>query len=168
MSYTYNQELLNWTFQAEQKNNRRKTFSILIVDDDIMNGNNLKTILSKRGHNVSFVDDGPECIIASQENMYDMMFIDYHMKGIDGAQVADIVKNNKTILFAYTGDNSKKALEDFKNVGMNGVLIKPFDMDAIDMLMNKMETATIINKNDINLLSRKSGRSVIIFDELRC
>lgn len=163
MSYTYSVR------NTEQHTNRRKTFSILIVDDDSMIANNLKTLLNFRGHNVTYVDDGAQCIAQCQENKYDIVFLDYHMEGLDGAQAAEIVKSEekRTIVFAYTGDNSDKALTNFKSVGMDGVIVKPVDSQSIDMLMNKIENSVYLDKSTITTIARKSDRSILIFDEIK-
>ncbi|AYV75649.1 MAG: PAS domain-containing sensor histidine kinase [Terrestrivirus sp.] len=163
----------NYNYSTRSVNhieNRRKIFNILIVDDDENIANNLKLLLNSRGHNVMVVNDGIRCIsrCKDDETHFDIVFLDYHMDDIDGAQVADIVRDDKkkTIIFAYTGDSSEKALTDFKNVGMSGAVIKPITVNCIDMLMSKLENSTILDKNSISMLSRKSYRSILIFDEI--
>ena len=150
--------------------NRRKIFNILIADDDTNIASNLQSLLNLRGHIVNIVDDGIGCIskCKNTENFFDIVFLDYHMDGLDGAQVAEIVKDDgkKTLVFAYTGDNSDKALNEFKIAGMDGAIIKPIDIKGIDMLMNKLENSSHIDKTTINSLSRKTERSILIFDEI--
>jgi CheY-like chemotaxis protein len=166
MTYTY----FNYP-TVEQQQERRKSFNILIVDDDLTIANSLKTVLNFRGHNVTVVDDGIRCITQCQneENHFDIVFLDYHMDGLDGARVAEIVKDkkNKSIIFAYTGDNSDKALKDFKSVGMDGAIIKPVDINGIDLLMNKLENCVTLDKSLINMIARKSSKSILIFDDLK-
>ena len=166
MSYT------NYTVTAlikEQQETRRKSFRILIVDDDQNIANSLSTLLNFRGHNVTYVDDGAQCIARCQDDKYDIVFLDYHMEGLDGAQAAEIVKDNakKTLVFAYTGDSSDKAISDFKTVGMDGVIVKPVDSASMDMLMNKIENSTCLDKATITSIARKSSRSILIFDEVQ-
>ena len=124
----------NYSYQMERMpvshaENRRKVFNILIADDDTNIANNLKTLLNLRGHNVYVVDDGIGCISKCKDTQtfFDIVFLDYHMDGLDGAQVAEIVKDDgkKTLVFAYTGDNSDKAIHEFKIAGMDGAIIKP-------------------------------------------
>lgn len=151
-----------------KEENKKKIFSILIVDDDVDVGENLKVLLSLRGHNTVFVDDGIRCIshCRDKDKYYDIIFLDYHMDGLDGAQVAEIVKekNKKTLIFAYTGDNSEKAIDDFKHVGMDGAIIKPIDIPSIEMLMTKLEQSNCLDKNLIRTISRKSANSILIFE----
>jgi CheY-like chemotaxis protein len=151
--------------------NSRKIFNILIVDDDVNVAENFKILLSCRGHNVMTVHDGIRCISKCTDNdiHFDIIFLDYHMSDLDGIQVAEIVKDNgkKTIIFAYTGDNSEKTLCEFKMAGMDGVIVKPMDISGLEMLMNKLENTNSLNKESISILSKKSGKSILIFDEIK-
>lgn len=146
---------------------KRKTFSILIVDDDIDVANNLKTLLELRGHNVTVVDDGLRCITHCKERHYDIVFMDYHMEGLDGAQVTHILKNDrkKSLIFAYTGDDSQKAINDFKQVGMDGAIIKPIDIHNIEFLMSKLELLSILDTSMVKNITKKSCRSILIFEQ---
>lgn len=146
---------------------KRKTFNILVVDDDIDVANTLKQILEIRGHNVTVVDDGMRCITHCKDKAkhYDIVFMDYHMEGLDGTQVTEIVKSDKekTLIFAYTGDNSTQAINDFKQVGMNGVIIKPIDISSIELLMNKIETLNTLDLSSIKMIDKRSLHTILIF-----
>jgi len=145
----------------------RKVLSILIVDDDLDIADNLRKLLELRGHNVVVVDDGMRCIThcKDKERHYDIVFMDYHMDGLDGAQVADIVKSDthKTLIFAYTGDNSQRAINDFKQVGMDGAIIKPIDIKCIELLMSKLEQCTVLDNCTIKYLHKQSSKSILFF-----
>lgn len=147
---------------------KRKIFNILVVDDDIDVADSLKTLLKSRGHNVTVVDDGLRCIshCKDKKKFYDIVFIDYHMEGLDGAQVTEIVKddNKKSLIFAYTGDDSQKAINDFKQVGMDGAIIKPIDINSIELLMSKLELLSFLDNSIIRNITKKSCRSILIFD----
>ena len=146
---------------------KRKTFSILIVDDDTDIADNLKNILELRGHIVTIVDDGLRCITHCKDKKkhYDIVFMDYHMDGLDGAQVTEFIKNDKkkSLIFAYTGDDSQRAINDFKHVGMDGAIIKPIDIQSIELLMSKLELSTDLDITIIKHITQKSSRSILIF-----
>lgn len=148
---------------------KRKTFNILIVDDDIDVADSLKDLLELRGHKVTVVDDGLRCITHCKDRNkhYDIVFIDYHMEGLDGAQVTEIVKNDKkkSLIFAYTGDNSQKAIEDFKHVGMDGAIIKPIDIRSIELLMSKLELSNNLDTYTVKNINKKSFGSILIFEQ---
>jgi len=158
------------SYKVTEKNQlRRKIFNILIVDDDVDVAENLQKLLELRGHNITIVDDGLRCIThcKDKDKYYDIIFLDYHMDGLDGAEVADIVKQDgkKTLIFAYTGDSSQRALNDFKEVGMDAVIIKPIDIKSIDLLMTKLEQTQILNSSVIKNITKKSSRSILFFSD---
>lgn len=149
---------------------KRKTFDILIVDDDLEVADNFKQILELRGHRVTVVDDGLRCIThcLDSEKHYDIVFMDYHMEGLDGARVTEIVKydsnKNKTLIFAYTGDNSIKAIDDFKQVGMDGAIIKPVSIKNLELLLDKLELSLVLDTEVVKSIDKKTARSIMIFN----
>ena len=132
--YKYNRDYL---YQKKRKLN------ILIVDDDINSLNLFKEILEMRGHNVMTSDEGMKCISKCMNNTYDIIFLDYHIGDINGVELTDCLKDvlhNTSTIFAYTGDNSKDAIDKFKNIGMSGAIIKPIDINIIDKIIEQFES----------------------------
>jgi CheY-like chemotaxis protein len=146
----------------------KKNMNILIVDDDIMGAECLKEILELHNHTVNIIDDAIRCITLCQNNKYDIVFMDYHMEGLDGAQITMLLKDQKigkTIIFAYTGDNSNAAIKQFKETGMNGAIIKPIDMNSFEILLNYLEAHYFLyfNNQNTSLIAKKSNKSILIF-----
>ncbi len=157
----------NLSIVKNQNIYKRRVLNILIVDDDTQLGNLLKQIIEFRGHSVTFVDDGPRCITHCKLHAYDLIFIDYHMEGLNGVDVATIVKTEKdidknTLIFAYTGDQSLLAINHFKNAGMNGAIIKPTDVKSIESLIQNLEIRTELDQEIIKSLNRRN-KDLIIF-----
>lgn len=127
----------------------KQQFKILVVDDDIHIAETFGEILKNRGHSVTIVTEGIECINKCQNTSYDIIFIDFHLKNdkyeydeTNGAEITDLLKtvcSVNCIVFAITGDDSVTAIKKFKTVGMDGALIKPFDIRVINNLMNSLE-----------------------------
>lgn len=156
------------TISIIKSKQHRQRFSILIVDDDELISETFGEILSNRGHNVMTVHDSASCINKCQKQKFDIIFMDFHMENVNGVDMTDLLKNvcnNKSIIFALTGDDSKKALEQFKNIGMDGAIIKPLNIDLIDKLMNTLEFKTEIDKCIIKtLLISTHKNQLILFD----
>ena len=92
---------------------QKKIMNILIVDDDLNSSNSIKEILELNGHGITIIDEPARCITLCQNNKYDLVFMDYHMEGLNGSQITEILKENNcgnTIIFAHTGDNSNKII----------------------------------------------------------
>lgn len=156
--------------------NKSKRLNILIVDDNEMCSELFKEYLSLRGHNVISLNEGVKCISECMKNKYDIIFLDYHIGDIDGIELADCLKDvlkTKSKIYAYTGDNSPNAIKKFKEIGMNGVLLKPLNLKKINNIIidienqNQMNTINknTINKNTINknTINKKVSDSVIFF-----
>ncbi len=67
---------------------------ILVVDDDIMTQNMLKTTLAKAGYNPVVASNGMEAIKLATERRPSIIILDIMMPGIDGGEVADILRKD--------------------------------------------------------------------------
>jgi CheY-like chemotaxis protein len=133
--------------------NNKKKLDILIVDDDTNSSELFKELLSLRGHNVSSIDEGVKCISNCMKNKYDIIFLDYHIGDIDGVELADCLKDvlkSEALIYAYTGDNSPDALKKFREIGMNGAIIKPINIKTINNILIDIEQQNIYIKKNNN------------------
>jgi len=133
---------------------KSKRLDILIVDDDVFSAELFKEYLSIMGHNVLSLNEGVKCISYCMKNKFDIIFLDYHIGDIDGVELADCLKDVlkiKSKIYAYTGDNKPESIKKFKDIGMDGVLIKPIDLNKINNIIieNENKNTHIQNKNII-------------------
>ena len=147
--------------------NKKKSLNILIVDDDNECSTLFKKILELRGHKVDSINEGIGCVSKCHKTNYDIIFMDYHIEDIDGDQISTIIRedlNNKSKIFAYTGDKTNSAIENFKHSGMDGALFKPIDMNLFHDVMNIFERDHMeIDQESLNRISRKSKGNIFIF-----
>jgi two-component system alkaline phosphatase synthesis response regulator PhoP len=66
---------------------------ILVADDDLISQNMLRSTLTKAGYSVSAASDGPEAVRLAREQHPDVIILDIMMPGMDGGEVAEILKN---------------------------------------------------------------------------
>lgn len=133
----------------------KKKLNILIVDDDNNSSELFKEYLTIRGHNVYTLDEGVKCISSCMKNKYDIIFLDYHIGDIDGVELADClidVLKTESLIYAYTGDNSIDAIKKFKEIGMNGVIIKPINLTEINNIIIDIEEKNIRKKKYSNII----------------
>jgi len=148
---------------------RTKRLNILIVDDDQQSSKLFKELLETRGHNVSSISDEGQCIstcLKNNKNNFDVIFLDYHLESINGVELADIIKDSfksSSIMFAYTGDFSNDALNKFKNIGMNGVIIKPINPELINQVMGHIEQNGNIDSVFVKRIAKTNQDSLIFF-----
>ena len=112
------------------------------MDDDENSRESLRDIIKLRGHECVVLDEGMKCVNRCSETKFDIIFMDYHINELDaetqgeldGTDVIKIIRECFDIwiqVYAYTGDCTEKALNDFKH-NMNGAFIKPIDPQLIN------------------------------------
>ena len=85
---------------------------------------------------------------------------------IDGAVITKCIREDKksegkkSLIFAYTGDNSQAAINKFKNSGMNGVIFKPIDITILNKFMNSLESNTYL----FNEIFKEYKKSLMLFN----
>ena len=114
---------------------------ILIVDDDIINQNMLKTTLASAGYSVTVVSNGEEAIIKANENSPHIIMLDIMMPEIDGGEVANILrsdektKNIPIIFLSSLISEEEEKVRDKK--GLTSFLSKPFVRDKLLNLIGR-------------------------------
>lgn len=75
-----------------------KKAKILLVDDEVAFTKYLSFFLSKRGHAVSAVYDGPSAINIVEEDDFDVAILDLRMPGLDGIETLKVLKKKKPFM----------------------------------------------------------------------
>jgi two-component system sensor histidine kinase/response regulator len=70
--------------------------SILVIDDDIVSQNMLRSTLAQAGYSVTVASNGEEGIKKASEQLPDLIILDIMMPEMDGGEVAIILKNDPT------------------------------------------------------------------------
>lgn len=106
---------------------------LLLVEDDQMLGQALKTGLIQGGYTVDWLTDGESAIKALHSDVFDLMVLDIGLPGMSGVEVLKTIRKEQDqipvmILTAYD------ALEDRVvglDAGADDYLVKPFDLDEL-------------------------------------
>jgi|GEM_PF-949607 len=118
--------------------------SFLVVDDNPEIRESLKELLSQLDCSVSLAEDGYEAIDKSRERDYDVILLDVKMPGIDGIETAVKIRqeNNQVFILLMTAFSMEELAEKALSAGVDGVIIKPFDVkDLLSHLSRKEEAA---------------------------
>ena len=126
---------------------------ILVIEDEKLLAQSIKTVLESKGFDVEVVYDGETGAQYAELRVYDLLILDVMMPKMDGYQVARQVRADRctTPILMLT---AKSGLEDRiagLNAGADYYLTKPFDIRELLAC--------------INALLRRQGNQV---DELRC
>ena len=113
---------------------------ILIIEDERMLADSLKTLLSGKGFDVEAVYDGQTGTEYAELGIYDLLILDVMMPGMDGYQVARKVREKRcaTPILMLT---AKASVEDRimgLNAGADYYLTKPFDTRELLACINAL------------------------------
>ena len=108
-----------------------KDATILLVDDSEVMRQELKKILTEAGYkNVIAVGDGQEAINLFNSKKPDLVLLDVIMPFKGGVEVLEeIGQEAKVLMISAAGQDT--VLQDAKNKGAAGHIIKPFDQEKV-------------------------------------
>jgi len=113
---------------------------ILIVEDEQLLADSLKTLLEGKGFQVEAVYDGETGAQYAELGMYDLLILDVMMPGMDGYQVARAVRAKRCtvpILMLTAKSDVTDRIEGL-NAGADYYLTKPFDTRELMACINAL------------------------------
>ena len=140
---------------------------ILIVDDDPIHRNMLKTLLGKWGYALEEADDGQVAIDCVSKKTYDLILMDIKMIKVSGlVALEEIKKINPAIpVIIMTAFSSVQTAVDALQKGAYDYLTKPFDFEKLKITIQRSLEHTRLQKENIQLkesLGEKFDSSKII------
>lgn len=116
------------------KSSQCKSLKILLVEDDAINQNSIKILLSKIGHDVDVADNGKIALDILSKNTYDCIFMDIQLPEIDGIEVTRRIRTNNTSalkdipIIALTAFAMPDDKDKFLSAGMSDYIAKPCNL----------------------------------------
>ncbi len=113
----------------------------LVVDDESMNLVVAKSIFSRYGMEVTTVTSGQESIDICREKVFDIIFMDHMMSGMDGVEAmkrirTDVSGLNGTIpIVALTANAMSSAKQMFLAEGFDGFVSKPVETEELERVL---------------------------------
>lgn len=144
---------------AEQKTSQ-KEYAILLCEDNEINQKVVIGFLEQRNHQIDIANDGIEAVTkATGETKYDLILMDIEMPGQNGLEASVQIReiggvNAETPIVALSGNVSKQDKQKCFNNGMNDHLEKPVNPDALERMINTIETGDFAHP-DIVVLEDK-------------
>lgn len=112
-----------------------KKNEILVVDDELISQNMIKTALANAGYSVVTASNGMEGIKLATERLPNLIVLDIMMPDIDGGEVADILrKDPKTMNIPIIFLSSLISKEEEKSGGKKDIvsfLSKPYNREKL-------------------------------------
>lgn len=116
--------------------------TILVVDDDEIMRNAMKRILENEGYKVILAIDGLELSKILEISRLDMILLDVNLPWVDGYELCRLIKEQHSLkdvpLILVSARKSKSDIQAGFDAGCNDYVTKPFDIDYITGIINKM------------------------------
>ena len=116
----------------------------LVVDDESMNLVVAKSIFGRYGMKVSTVTSGQESIDICREKVFDIIFMDHMMSGMDGVEAMKRIRtdvaglNGSVPVVALTANAMSSAKQMFLNEGFDGFVSKPIEIDELERVLKQV------------------------------
>ena len=113
---------------------------VLIIEDEILLAESLKTLLEKKGFDVEVVYDGESGAEYAETGIYDLLILDVMMPKLDGYGVARQVRSRRcsTPILMLTAKSSLEDRIQGLNAGADYYLTKPFDTRELLACINAL------------------------------
>ena len=121
---------------------------IMVVDDDATTRYMMSEFLDVLGHEHVVVSSGPACLaeLTADPMAYNLILLDIHMLILTGVHTALSIRQfekdpPQTIpIVAITADTNYHQPTRIKELGMNAVLPKPVNIDALHDMLSELTT----------------------------
>ncbi|MDD2319811.1 MAG: sigma-54 dependent transcriptional regulator [Geobacteraceae bacterium] len=116
---------------------------ILVADDEESMRWVLSKALKRKGFSVDLAKDGDEALRMIQSSDYDLAILDIKMPGLTGLDLLDQIRElkNELLVVIMTAEASMKNAVEAMKRGAYDYITKPFDLDVIDAIIEKIDKA---------------------------
>lgn len=129
---------------------------ILVIDDERAIRNTLKDILEFEGHEVDVAEDGKIGYEKARNQVYDLIYSDIKMPGLDGMEVLEKIKSSDTselsdcpVVIISGHGNIDTAVEALKK-GAFDFIVKPIDLNRLLVTTkNALERKSLVQETKV-------------------
>ncbi len=139
-----------------------KPTKILIAEDELSLRTVLKKLFQKKGFEVETAGDGQVALTKLREVPYDLAILDIKMPSLSGLEVLDQLKKDKvkTAIIVMTAQDTMRNAVDAMKKGAYDYITKPFELDELEMIVDKAVEARRLAEEVQSLRREVSGLKV--------
>ena len=139
--------ILNSTVDSKEeraKKLRCEGVRALVVDDESMNLVVAKSIFARYGMRVTTVTSGQESIDVCRSKVFDIIFMDHMMSGMDGVEAMKRIRtdvaglNGSVPVIALTANAMSSAKQMFLSEGFDGFVSKPIEIEELERILKQV------------------------------
>ncbi|MCX8010590.1 MAG: ATP-binding protein [Ignavibacteria bacterium] len=149
----YDTDLANQIIKKSDEKTRR-TYKVLIVEDNKDNAIYLEFLLSRIGLNYETAYNGTEALEFLSKSFYDVVLMDINLIGnISGEDLLDFIRKQESLLktkvVAITAYSNLGDRQRFLSRGFDEYILKPFSIEALGKILFKLlaDTKSTANEN---------------------
>jgi two-component system, NtrC family, response regulator len=127
--------------------------TILIADDDESLRRIIEYNLSNKGYRIFLADDGEEALNIFKSEDVDIVITDIKMEKVDGLELLEEIKRLKSnaLVIMITAHGSIETAVKAMKLGAYDYIIKPFDRDELQIIIEKAQNLQSLMSENIRL-----------------
>jgi signal transduction histidine kinase/ActR/RegA family two-component response regulator len=122
----------------------QRPLQILLAEDNEINQTVIRMMLEKTGAHVTVAANGAEAVMASKQNVFDLVLMDLQMPELDGYEAFQRIRQFEQMatkpVVALTANATEEERQRVLQAGMDGFLTKPLQKDALDRLLAEIKS----------------------------
>ena len=144
---------------------------ILIVEDDLQIGRNLKKILESHLYIIDWEKTGEGCLFQAETQDYDLIILDWMLPDLDGIQVCNMLRKKavQAPILMLTAKAQVENIVTGLESGIDDYLTKPFSMDVllarIKVLIRRKINSPLAPIIKLGSLSLDTNKRVVMKDD---
>ena len=115
---------------------------ILAVDDSVSIRKSLSFILGQEGFEVVEAEDGVDALEKAQAEKFSRIITDINMPRMDGIELTKQIRKKQgykfTPIIALTTENQQEKMQEGKEAGATGWIVKPFTAEKLLAVVKKI------------------------------
>ena len=137
---------------STEKYQATRLLNILVIDDNSVNLKVVQGLLEMDGHSVTTCSQAQHGLKLVDEKVFDLIFVDLLMPGMDGKAFALQLRKNpnphiaRTPIYALTGMGGEIGKQAAESSGMQGVLTKPITQPSLRAVIESIAKAILSNQ----------------------
>jgi len=128
-----------------------KKAKVLIVDDEVAFADNIAKLISKRGYEVTTVNNGQSAVEALDESDFDIIILDLKMPGLDGLATLKLIKGKRpgVEVIILTGHGSMESGIDGIQLGAFDFIMKPVRFEDLHEKIRQAYQRKLVHEENV-------------------